>query len=263
MKQLQRPVFTSSHHDPNGKYNNLFKKALPEMQKIFSKICIGVTPETASRNKKFIEELKKNGCVTFINKARTSIGDHYRSALQLAVNESKNTPIYFGFIDRTIYALNSSYLSQFKKDILRTPKNLILFERTAKAWKTHPRNYFTAENTANEFGRLLTGKYLELATCGFLITPKLAKKILPLSIANSFSAGTEWIMQALMLREKPIIIKCDWLSWEDPIIENIPAKKLKKKREQDKQEVIKRLEMNIQIAQVLIEPRFYPLIKKK
>jgi hypothetical protein len=260
---MQNKIFTFPYHDPNGKYNQKFRMALPQMKEHFSRICLSTTPSTLEKNGDFLNFLVSEGCLVFRNVEGSKIGDHYRNSLKVAVEKADGNQIYFGFIDRTLYAINSEYSSEFWQDMQQDFSPMILFERSELAWSRHPDNYREIEQVTNRLGRYLVGKEIELASCGIGLTAELAGRLMEMSTEESYSAGTEWIFCAQLLGEKPIIKKTDWLSWEDPYIDGVDAAQLKSVRENDPLENIKRLEMNIPIINLLTQKRFYPLTQNK
>ncbi len=260
-QNTNKPILSFPYHDPAGKFNDYIRQSLPRLKEIFSHICISATPSTYEINKEFVDFLEKEGCLVYRNVENSSIGDHYRNALQLAVDIEGDNKIFFSFIDRLVYILNTDVLDQFTEDMQTNFIDVVLYERSEKAWQTHPANYREIEQTVNKLGSFLIGEEVELGTCGFSIYSDIARQILPQSIADSYSAGTEWILLIYLLGIKPAIIKVDWLSWEDPFVEKISPQQLKVEREQDRNEYIKRLEMNIPFINLLVQKRFYGLLK--
>ncbi len=257
------PILAFPYHDPDGKYNDLFKKTLPELKQIFSKIYISATPMTISKNKAFVSILEKSGCIVYKNNKNANIGDHYRNALRIASNSKNCNKIFFGFIDRILFILNTGLKNQFIKDITKDSGNLTLYERTEKAWKTYPKNYKKIEQMVNKLGKILFGREIELATCGFIISSDLAKNVLNKSVSNYYDICTEWILLAHLYSIKIKTKKVDWLAWEDPFIEDVNSDKLKILWENDQEKNKKRIEMNTPFINILLEKRFNTLLKYK
>lgn len=249
-------IFAFPYHDPKGIYNDLFIRSISLIKKTFKTICVSVTEPTILNNAKMLAILEKEGFHIFKNTKDSNIGDHYRNALKTAANLSRDNKIYFGFIDRTLFALNTNFCSEFLKNINENFSEMVLLERSKKAWETHPKNYREIEQITNRLASYVIGKEVELGTCGFLIRSNVAKKILEESFAESYSAAAEWILLAYLFKISPIIKKTDWLSWEDPFIENVDAKELKIQRENQKGENQKRLGMNIPFINLLAQERF-------
>ena len=83
-------ILTFPYHDPTGKYNNIFKKNISLLKKIFSYIVVSTTPDTYKKNTEFINYLLTKGIIIFKNKYGSSIGDHFRNALLIATNKLNN-----------------------------------------------------------------------------------------------------------------------------------------------------------------------------
>lgn len=259
----KNPILTFPYHDPNGKCNKLFKKTLSKIKNIFPEIYISATPMTISKNKAFVSILEKSGCIVYKNNKNTGIGDHYRNALRLASNSKNYNKIFFGFIDRILFILNTNLKNQFIKDITKDSGNLTLYERTDKAWRTYPKTYKKIEQTVNMLSKILFDKEIELATCGFIISSDLAKNVLNKSVSNYYDVCTEWILLAHLYGIKIKTKKVNWLAWEDPFIEGVNSDKLKMLWENNQEENKKRIEMNIPFINILLEKRFNALLKNK
>lgn len=259
---MNKLILAFPYHDPEGINNELFQKTLPILKEIFSDICIGATPPTVVHNALFLEWLEKEGCLIVRNEEDTNVGDHYRSALRIAsdAGNGEATHICYGFLDRILFALNTEHVHEFIQDILdSTRRSITLFERSGAAWNSHPANYAGIEQALNKMGAYLIGHEVELGTCGFCMEKSLAEKIIAQSTATSFSAATEWILLSYLLGYSPFQKKCDWLIWEDPFIEKKDPAGLKKEREQDVTETVKRLKMNAGFLQILQDDRFKTL----
>lgn len=259
---MNKLILAFPYHDPEGINNELFQKTLPILKEIFSDICIGATPPTVAHNALFLKWLEREGCLVVRNAESTNVGDHYRSALRAALNtdNEKVTHIFYGFLDRILFALNTEHAHEFKEDILASlQRSITLFERSEAAWSSHPANYAGIEQALNRMGSYLIGHEVELGTCGLCMEKQLAEKIIAQSTATSFSAATEWILLSYLLGCGPFQKKCNWLIWEDPFIEGKDPVALKREREEDVHETMKRLKMNAGFLQILQEDRFKAL----
>lgn len=136
-------ILTFPYHDPGGTYNEVFGRQLPELRNAFSALCISATAPTAEQNAAFVGELERAGCLVTRHEPGTMLGAHFREALRLAALASgAESGIYFGFIDRILYALESKWKAPFLADLEACqPLPLVTFERTPYAWSTHPDNY--------------------------------------------------------------------------------------------------------------------------
>jgi hypothetical protein len=195
------------------------------------------------------------------NNPDSSIGDHSRTALQLAVEQSRGRqPIFFGFLDRLLFALETEHRISFMQDLGRYRQvDCMVFERSPAAWSTHPTNYAEIERMVSRMGELVYGSYMEISPCAFILSPATAKLLLSSSTTDSWAVWAEWLL-LIAKNQIPITVKqVDWLSWEDPYWEQADAGLLKRARETDYHEVIKRIQMNAPMALLMTEPRFQDL----
>ena len=95
------------------------------------------------------------------NKKNSNIGDHFRNALSMSLKGIKeNESIFFSYIDRVLYILESEYKKQFVEDLRKTRLDkLTVFERSTKAWNTHPENYRNMEQFIKRLGTFLMKNY--------------------------------------------------------------------------------------------------------
>ena len=251
-------IFAFPYHDPEARFNAFFEKNFGNFEKNFNKVCISATPPTAKTNAKFIKKLKKRGFKLIVNTNKSTVGDHYRNALKLGVRYcQENERIFYGFIDRVIFDLETKWQSSFLKD-LKSAKNedFLIFERSVSAWKTHPVNYREIEQTVSCIFKLLSGESLELNPCAFLINKNISEKILKESKSPGWEALGEWILLAISNKTAIRSKRVDWLAWEDPFWEKADPNSLKKLREQSKEETIKRIKSNTPFLSLLTEERF-------
>lgn len=254
-------ILAFPYHDPSGRCNTAFQRQLATLQSFFHSVCIGATPWTISDNASFCGELEAQGCSLYKNGPASSIGDHSRTALQLAVERSRGRqPIFFGFLDRFLFALETDHRVGFLQDLDRfRSAPCMVFERSPSAWSTHPANYAEVERMLSRMGELLYGSYMELSPCAFVLSPSTAQMLLDSSTADSWAVWAEWLL-LVAKHQVPITVKrVDWLAWEDPYWEQADADALKRRQENSRQEVIKRIELNAPIALMMTEPRFRDL----
>ena len=261
---MSKPVLTFPYHDPHGSNNLLLEKTLPVLQELFATICISATPASVEGNDHFLQFLESEGCKIHRNEEGTRVGDHYRNAVRLAVQHGESH-VFFAMIDRLLFALNTGHAEECAVHIQEADqREITLYERTEYAWSIHPENYREIEQAANQMGKYVLGKEIELGTCGMSFSYQIATQILAESVAPSFSAGTEWILLFFLWGYDPYRKQCDWLAWEDPFIEGKDAILLKHEREQDPQEVMKRIRMNADFVELLNSDRFLqPLLERK
>jgi len=107
----------------------------------------------------------------FHNAPETPIGDHSREALSLALERAHaRQPIFFGFLDRILFALEIEWRTSFLQD-LKTHHGYecTIFERSQAAWEAHPSNYREIEQMVSRTFELLHGRFIELNPCALIL----------------------------------------------------------------------------------------------
>ena len=251
-------ILTLPYHDPSGKYNQAFQRQLAALQSSFDEICISVTPPTCENNAAFVQYLEAQGCLTFHNAPGTLHAVHSREALRLGVQHAQTQqPIFFGFLDRMLFALETEWRMSFLQDI-ETCQNAeyLIFERSQAAWDTHPTNFREIEHMVSRIFQFLHGKFIEFLPCAFILSYPTANVILNQSTSTSFDIWGEWILLAIKNRIPITTQKVDWLAWKDPHWEHVEPDELKYQREISQEETIKRINMNAPCMLMLAEERF-------
>ena len=126
----------------------------------------------------------------------------------------------------------------------------LLFHRSEKAWRTHPRNYRAVEQIATRVGELLLGRSLDLTWCHLVVQARQLAQVLPRVGRPDLSMLAEIV---LGLGERVSTRDVDWLAWEDPFISGREADGLRREREGSVRETRKRLSYVIPTLQVLAE----------
>lgn len=151
------------------------------------------------------------------NKEGTTLGDYFRGALKIYSANRLRGPVYYGFIDRVLFDLETKYKNSFIEDVSKNYKeDLVIFSRSEKAWKSHPKDYFALENMVTETGKVFINKEVDWTWCGAMFKPKIIKPILVKSKSLDFSVLTEFILINHCLGGTLKSIEVDWLAWEDP-----------------------------------------------
>jgi hypothetical protein len=151
-------ILTFPYYDPSGKHNQVFQCQLETLKSAFDTICVSAVPPTLEENGAFAQHLEKQGCVLFNNEPESPIGDHSREGLRLAV-EQGSQPVFFGFLGRILFALDTEWRTHFLRDLKRhQATEFTLFERSEVAWDTHPSNYREIEQMISRMFELLSGR---------------------------------------------------------------------------------------------------------
>lgn len=225
-------------HDPKNIETKFLKQILPLLKENFDKAFVSVTPKTVEMNPEVVGFLKRDSFfVVNENAADSTIGDHLLSAYKNAVEQSKPDQIlHLGYIDRIAFAF-LNYKNSFETD-LKNVNTPIIFTRSAKAWATHPKNYYAAESMVTEVGKILFGKVIDFGWCHLTLTAKQLADAMP-----DLTARDMVIVSQLVLSLKNILImkEVDWLSWEDPFIFGKDSEQYKTERENSLEELEKRM----------------------
>jgi hypothetical protein len=254
-------ILTVPYHDPDGRFNAVFEQRLDDLYAAFEGICLSITPQTEASNGDFVHYLQERGCRIMSHPSGSTIGDHLRGAMRLAVRYAHDgQAILYGFLDRLLFALDTEWRDPCLQD-LRTYQDraCVIFDRSPSAWDSHPANYREMEEMVSRAGEWLYGEYLELGLCALLLSRASADVIAQQSVSPLVAALGEWILIA-MANDIPITtVKVDWLAWEDPFWEGIAPHVLKEQREHSPQETRKRITMMSPFMLLMTEERFQDL----
>ena len=124
----------------------------------------------------------------------------------------------------------------------------LIFQRSQRAWETHPQSYRELEGIVTTVGRNLFGKDLDYAWCHIAVRAAQLREIMPLVKNPDLSMMAEIIYY---LQDDIQTCAVDWLSWEDPFIFKREAAELKHERENSLEETHKRLSYALPMVQTL------------
>jgi hypothetical protein len=254
------PAVVFPLHDPEGQWFALLAEQTPALKRLFARAYVSVTPATQVAQPAALAQLGNTAAdcragagffQLLDNAADSQIGDHfvtgYRAAAQACAPEQT---LHLCCIDRLMYALHE-HPAAFCADIqaatvVATP---VLFQRSAAAWATHPRNYFELEQMVTRAGELLWGRTLDWCWCHLAIRARQLRAVLPRVQRHDLSVLTEVL---LPIHHSVITRDVDWLAWEDPFACGCDADALRHVREGSPAEVRKRLAYIIPSLQVLM-----------
>jgi hypothetical protein len=169
------------------------------------------------------------------------IGEHFAYLyMKTALMADPDEIIHLAYIDRLVFALQGHYREQFLRDAdsLRPEHLPLIFQRSATAWRTHPRNYACLEDLVTHLGDCLFGKTLDYCWCHLVVQAGELREIMPKVTHAGLSMVAEMILQ---LQDHIHTREVDWLAWEDPFILDRDAEELKTERENSLEETEKRL----------------------
>jgi hypothetical protein len=252
------------YHDPQGIYSDALWRHLDHLRSVFDVISLGATPPTVVENAAMLADLRAAGCLIAENGPGTSIGDHSRSALRLAVKGGRpSEPTAFLFLDRFLYAMETDHKEPFLADITRYREQAcMVFERTPAAWVTHPASYKEVEGMTTRLGELLFGSTVDWSPCALIFGAGAARAILAESDNPTYAVWAEWILLAAQHGATISSTEVDWLAWEDPYWARVvqqawgDAEEYRRAQETDPHQIVKRIHMHAPIALLFAEPRF-------
>ena len=250
-----KPAIVFPFYDPEGAMFLHLVRVTPLLKQIFSAAYLSITSATQTGSPHNISQLEQDSFfnLCFVEKDQP-VGKHFKILYEYAAQSSlPKTVLHLGFIDRIAFALQTHHQTQFVEDITNLDaKNVpLIYQRSAKAWRSHPRNYFEAERFVTTIGELVLDQTLDFAWCQLAIQAEQLAQVLPEVDADGFNMMTEMI---LLLRNQVKTQDVDWLEWEDPFYTTtIAAAALRAKRERSLQETEKRLSYTLPMVQKIME----------
>jgi hypothetical protein len=249
-----QPVAVMPLHDPEGMVLPHVKQITPQLKRVFGRALVSVTAATRDAQPAWMDWLEAEGFFRVItNRAGMAVGDQFRALYADAVNACGPEPIlHLCFADRVAFALQSEYREQFLADVgaVTEADVPLLFQRSERAWRTHPQNYRAVEQIATQVGEMLFDRSLELAWCHLVVQSRQLARVLPRVGRSDLSMLAEIL---LGLGDHVRTRDVDWLAWEDPFIFGREADGLRREREASVAETRKRLSYVIPKLQVLAE----------
>lgn len=239
-------------HDPAGIMFPHLKAITSDLQALFERVFLTVTAVTQQKSPQYSVWLQPNSFfhVTY-HAADVTVGEDFLTLYRRAAAACHPEQIiHLCFIDRVAFVLQSPYRGAFISDIrnLSAEDTPLIFQRSAAAWETHPRNYHDLEQMVTTAGEWLFGKSLDFAWCHLALQARQLQQILPLLTRRDLAMFCELV---LALRDEFKTKDVDWLAWEDPFIFGRNSLELKREREQSPSETRKRLAYVIPMLQLL------------
>jgi hypothetical protein len=241
MSTLYPAALIATIHDPEGILYPHFLGTVGKIKPLFPAGIIGLSPQTLRRQAQWIEALEGAGFAVFRQAEGASIGEHFRAVFRRAVETCPAGQIlHLADIDRLMFAAAGEYAGVFEEDVINARRQMqpVLFQRSERAWATHPENYRRVEGLVIEAGRLLFGKTYDFGWSHLVLTAGRLAGLLPHLHRDDFG---HLIQIVLLLRQELVTRDVDWLAWEDPFILGREAQELWQERSQDPEETRKRL----------------------
>lgn len=236
-----RPALAFPFNDPNGTMFRHLQTILPDLKSHFERAYI-CPPLSTQQHLDHMQQLQADHFFTiFPVDIEMQMGEHFKYLYQRSAEVAPSDQmIHLCYLDRLSFALEGQYRESFLADvdsILGSDVPLI-FQRSQRAWETHPQNYRDLEGMVTIVGRHLFGKELDYAWCHIVVRAGQLREVMPLVKNPDLSVVTEMIFY---LQDKIQTRDVDWLAWEDPFILSRDATELKYERENSLHETKKRL----------------------
>ena len=241
------------YHDPDLQMFPHLQAILPDLKALFRRAYI-CPPLDTRRHTSLMDWLANDDFFTvFPVDRQMQIGEHFAHLyLNAARASDPDQIIHLAYIDRLSFALEGSFREQFIRDVnsLRPADMPLIFQRSAAAWQTHPRNYARLEGFVTRIGECLFGQRLDYGWCHLVVKAGELQEIMPRVTHAGLSMVAEMILQ---LQHHIHTREVDWLAWEDPFILGRDEGELKTERDNSLEEVEKRLSYVQPMVEALTE----------
>lgn len=241
-------------HDPTGILFPHLTAITPQLKALFGRAILSITPATRAQQPAWVAHYAADDFFSLYElRAAQPIGDEFVQLYSHAATVCPaDTLLHLCFVDRVAYALQSDHSVQFSNDIqtVQTADVPLIFQRSAAAWQTHPRNYQAVEEMLTVVGEGYFQKTLDFAWCHLVVQAGQLQAILPQVKRQELAIMAELV---LLLVQTVQLRAVDWLAWEDPFILGQDPHQLKQEREQSPAETQKRLAYALPMLQVMHE----------
>lgn len=246
-----RPALAFPFNDPDGTMFHHLQATLPDLKKHFERAYL-CPPLSTWQHVDHLRQLQADDFFTIFRVDREiQVGEHFAYLYQrTAETANPEQIVHLCYLDRLSFALEGEYKGSFLADIdsivgRDTP---LIFQRSQRAWETHPKNYRELEGTVTTVGRHLFGVELDYAWCHIVVRAGQLREVMPLVKNPDLSMVAEMIFY---LQDKIQTRDVDWLAWEDPFILSRDPTELKRERENSLDETKKRLNYVLRMIQTL------------
>jgi len=241
-------------HDPDGQLFPHLEKSVPQLERLFGETIIRVTTPTVQAQAEWVNWLERQSFFyTIHNGSSNAVGEQFCELYAAAASRyAPDHILHLCFPDRVAYALQNEVREQFVADVQATSlADLpLLYQRTKKAWETHPTNYRVIESLATQIGELLFKRSLDLTWCHMAMRTQQLQQVLPHIVHSDLSVLAEIVVH---YADQITTMDVDWLAWEDPFITGREAASLKYERENSLGETRKRLSYVIPTIRLLAD----------
>lgn len=245
------PALAFPFNDPDGSMFHHLQAIVRDLKTHFERAYI-CPPLSTWKHVDHIQQLQADDFFTIFPVDREmQIGEHFAYLYKHAAETAPQEQIlHLCYLDRLAFALKGEYRESFLADIdsLSIGDVPLIFQRSQKAWETHPQNYRDLEGMVTTVGRYLFGSELDYAWCHIAVPARKLREVMPLVKNPDLSMVAEMIFY---LQPNIHTHDVDWLAWEDPLILSRDATELKRERESSQEETKKRLKYVIPMMDTL------------
>jgi hypothetical protein len=246
-----QPVLAFPFNDPGGTMLHHLQVILPDLKEHFERAYI-CPPLSTQKHTGHMQWLQSDDFfIIFPADRNMQIGEHFAYLYQRAADAAPPEQIiHLCYLDRLAFALEGEYRNSFLSDVdSLSPGDLpLIFQRSQRAWDTHPDNYRDLEGMVTTVGRHLFGRELDYAWCHIAVPARELREVMPLVQNPDLSMVAEMIFY---LQEKIQTRAVDWLAWEDPFILSCDPLELKHERENSLDETRKRISYTLPMIETL------------
>lgn len=246
-----RPALAFPFSDPDGTMFHHLQVILPDLRKHFEHAYI-CPPLATLEHTGHMQRLQADDFFTLFPVDREmGLGEHFAYLYQRAADAAPAEQIiHLCYLDRIAFALEGECQDACLADIdsLSAEDVPVIFQRSQRAWDTHPHNYRELEGIVTTVGRNLFGVELDYAWCHIAVGASQLRKIMPLVKNLDLSMVAEMIFH---MQDNMKTRDVDWLAWEDPFVFARDASELKRERENSLDETKKRLRYVLPMIETL------------
>ena len=213
-------------HDPEGRLGKVTRQVLPFAVENFSEVVIHATRTT---DQTFLSSLESLAGSNFLSNLEDPCGQIYLAVTEPAVGSNYRTALRVGLASRGSHLLvidwdrlcywATNYPGELALAARRILKNeFVMFARTDRAFRSHPKFQRETENQINQLARQITGiAELDILSGAYGMSKVTASCVLANSKSDNFGIWAELFMLPYLLygKEGVTIFAVDGLAYEE------------------------------------------------
>ena len=224
---------------------------LPDLKNHFDHAYVSTPPSTLNLLQQNNLILTDNFFTVYPVDGNLLVGEHFAYLYQRAAEDAPyEQALHLCYPDRMAFALEGEYHDAFLADVdaLKVADLPVIFQRSQRAWETHPQNYRQLEGIVTTVGKNLFGSELDYGWCHIVVKAQQLREVMPLVKNPDLSMVAEMVFY---MHDTINTRDVDWLAWEDPFILDLDPDDLKREREQSLDETNKRLKYVLPMLETL------------